>query len=293
MAKTVLIGNSDIRIDKDTGFICITDIGNVKEEGGGQEYVRNWMRSANTIGFILAWEGKHNGNFKPVDFDRFEKSAGLNSFRVSAGELIKAGATGITTKRGRYGGTYCHIDWVIHFADWLDPRFYVETIDAYRRMTDQLYGRDASHQRFARLQVASNYKLITEANAKRDIKKFTKARTSSKKAGESRQLTVRHLNQVDADIINLAIWKTTAQQWRDDHPDYAKGGKNMRDHCSNLELEMLNQLQIIMRHLQEDQYTAEEKLDRLSRKARELRRFLAKDMKFAQQHIIYTADRPW
>ncbi len=39
---------------------------------------------------------------------------------------------------------------------------------------------------------------------------------------------------------------------------------------------MLNALQITMRHLQEDQYTAEEKLDRLSGKTEELTKFYCK-----------------
>jgi hypothetical protein len=240
-------------MDKDTGFVCITDIGNVKEEGGGQEYVRNWLRNANSIAFFIAWEKRHNPGFKPVEFDRFKNEAGLNSFRISASDLVEAGATGIFTKRGRYGGTYCNIDWTIHFANWLDAAFYVETIDAFRNLSDTFYGPQQLHQRFARGLASENFGLVTgglEANlpSKADL------------------MVRRHLSSVEADILNLAMWGMTAQRWRIKfkQPD---PNVNMRDFATTEELKTLAALEISMRNLQEDQYSEEEKLDRLQLQA--------------------------
>ncbi len=53
-------------------------------------------------------------------------------------------------------------------------------------------------------------------------------------------MLIRHLNQVDADIINLALWGLTASQWRAAFPEEAKGSKNLRDYATEVELKMLN-----------------------------------------------------
>ena len=243
-------------MDKQTGYVCITDIGNLKEAGGGQEYVRNWLRNANSIAFFIAWETKHNPGFKPVEFDRFKNKAGLNSFRISASDLMEAGATGIITKRGRYGGTYCNIDWTIHFANWLDASFYVETIDAFRKLSDTFYGRDQLHRRFARELASENFGLVTKG-------------LTDQLPGKADKMVRRHLSSVEADILNLALWKMTSQRWRDKfkQPD---PNTNMRDLATAEELKVLSALEITMRNLQEDQYTKEEKLARLSVQADEL-----------------------
>ena len=54
----------------------------------------------------------HNPNFKPIEFERFKTEAGLHSFTMSPEKWIKnTNATGIVSKRGRYGGgTYAHSD---------------------------------------------------------------------------------------------------------------------------------------------------------------------------------------
>jgi len=50
-------------------------------------------------------------NFKPVEFDGFRKQAGVNSFVLTPKRWIEtAGAIGITSKSGRYGGTFAHKD---------------------------------------------------------------------------------------------------------------------------------------------------------------------------------------
>jgi len=58
-------------------YICMTDM--VRGEGG-TDHIRNWMRNRNTVEFLGLWETLHNPDFKGVEFDRFRKEAGLNSF---------------------------------------------------------------------------------------------------------------------------------------------------------------------------------------------------------------------
>lgn len=289
----MVIADSKIRTDRETGFICVTDIGNAKDQGGGAEHVANWLRNANTIAFIEAWEQKHSSNFNSVEFDRVKQRAGLNSFRISARDLVNLGASGIVAKMGRYGGTFCTIDWTIHFANWLDPHFYVETIDAFRRMNDALYGRDRLYHRFSRELVAENYGLVTQANDQRRIPSLPHPMTEVVKPGDRKSQVIRRLKQTDADILNLAIWGRTASQWRTSFPDQAIGNKNLRDYATQIELKVLNALQIIMRQLQEDQYTKEEKLDRLRQQAEELTKFYTKTPEGLSKEVTLRQERGW
>ena len=293
LPTTVTIQGSEIRVDRNTGYVCITDIGNAKDAGGGKEFVSNWLRNANTVGFFEAWERKHNPSFKGVEFDAFKKRAGLNSFRLSAGELIEAGATGIIAKRGRYGGTYCAIGLTINFTNWLDPVFYVETVDNFLELSNRIHGKDAIYQRFARELAAENYGMITQANAKRKIPRMPHSMASTNLTGDKKLLVQRHLNQVDADIINLAIWGLTAAQWRQQFPEAAGKGQNLRDHAHPIELKILVAIQVLMRHLQEDGYTAEEKLDRLRNKAKELVPFYCKTPEDLAAYGVFREERGW
>ena len=288
----ILIDDAEVRVDRETQFICLTDIGNAMDSGGGTDFVKNWLRTADTIDFIEEWERANNPNFKGVEFDPFKMQAGRNRFRVSAGEIIEAGATGMIVKKGRYGGTYCNIDWTIHFTHWLSPKFYVQTIKAYRELTRQAYGPEALYQRFSRELVAENYGLITQANSQRKIPRQPNLLTAGTKSGNSREQIINHLSQVDADIVNLAMWGLTAKQWRTRFPKLAKT-KNMRDYATDTELKVLNVLQIIMRQLQEDQYTGEEKLHRLTEKAEEMKQFYCKTPQQVEQLKAHREKRGW
>lgn len=117
----LVVLNQSVRINRNN-FFCLTDMANFK--GGGRIHLANWLRSAETLRYLEAWELKHNLKFKGVEFDIFKKEAGTNTFRVSAGELIKAGSRCLSVQKGRYGGTYGAIQVALHFANWLDAKFY-------------------------------------------------------------------------------------------------------------------------------------------------------------------------
>lgn len=76
-----------------------------------------WFRNRDTIEYLGLWEQLHNPNFKPVKFDGFRKEAGSNSFTISPEKWIEGvDAIGISSKAGRYGGTYAHSDIAFEFA---------------------------------------------------------------------------------------------------------------------------------------------------------------------------------
>ena len=118
MSKTnkIQVENKIISITKQNegDYICLTDM--VRDEEGN-DHIRNWMRNRNTVEFIGLWETLHNPDFKGVEFDRFRKEAGLNSFNLTPKKWIETtNAIGIISKSGRYGGTYAHKDLAFEFG---------------------------------------------------------------------------------------------------------------------------------------------------------------------------------
>ena len=111
--ETIHAKGFDISIytmDFENEFISLTDIAKYKSNAPN-DVIKNWMRSRETLEFLGLWETLHNPDFKPVEFDGFRKEAGLHAFTMSPSKWIESvNAIGITTKAGRYGGTYAHSD---------------------------------------------------------------------------------------------------------------------------------------------------------------------------------------
>jgi hypothetical protein len=264
------IGESYIRIDEDSGFLCITDMAAVK--GNASDNIKNWMRLGSSIEFFKAWEYHNNPDFDPAEYDVLRRDSTDNTFTLTSSRLVGMGAVGIFVTRGRYGGTFCHIDWATHFANWLDPHFYVLTLRTARELSDRIYGRDKAYLRFSRELAAKNYGLITEKNSSRDIPKLPKPRTKDKVVGGHKKIVRRHLKQADADVINVAVWEMTAKAWRSTH-GVNNSKVNMRDFATAEELQVVSGLQHLMRNWQEDQYTRDEMLQRAILKGKELLKF--------------------
>ena len=105
------------------GMIRTTSTDMVKRFGD-ESILYNWMRNRNTIEFLGIWEQIYNPHFKPLEFERFRRQAGLNSFSLSPKKWIEAtGAIGLYAKAGRGGGTYAHKDIAFEFGSWLSPEF--------------------------------------------------------------------------------------------------------------------------------------------------------------------------
>ena len=124
--ETIHAKGFDISIytmDFENEFISLTDIAKYKSNVPN-DVIKNWMRSRETLEFLGLWETLHNPDFKPVEFDGFRKEAGLHAFTMSPSKWIESvNAIGITTKAGRYGGTYAHSDIALEFASWISAEF--------------------------------------------------------------------------------------------------------------------------------------------------------------------------
>ncbi|CAH1002601.1 hypothetical protein LEM8419_03473 [Neolewinella maritima] len=275
--KVLTIEGATIRMDQETGFICITDMAKLK--GDPSLNIANWMRNRATVEFIEAWELKHNPSFNPFEFEGIKSGAGSNTFYVSTKDLEQAGCTGVFVKRGRYGGTYCSPQWAIHFANWLSAAFYVETVDAYLQAQELLYGKDAQLKRFSRELAAETYPLA--------------AGQAQQRLPRGAKLEMKLLSgKIVGDIINLAMWGMTSQEWKIKFPQ-RDARKNMRDYATAEELKVVSALQVLSQSLQEDQYTSEELLERLTDKVPELMTRFCRTEKQQAKLTAARADRGW
>ena len=138
MAK-IKVQESEVIILKinDVDYISLTDIAKVKTSDPFI-VVCNWMRNRNTIEYLGIWETLYNPGFKPIEFDRFKKEAGLNAFTMSPQKWIEAtSAIGMISKSGRYGGTFAHKDIAFKFAAWISIEFELYFIKEFQRLKEE------------------------------------------------------------------------------------------------------------------------------------------------------------
>lgn len=95
----------------------MTDIAKYRNEEDPRFAIQNWMKNRNTVEFLAVWEELHNPNFNRVQFEAVRSEAGLNCFVMTPIKWIEiVSAIGITSKAGRYGGTYAHSGIAMSFA---------------------------------------------------------------------------------------------------------------------------------------------------------------------------------
>ena len=73
---------------KDEDFISLTDIARYKNPDEPKDVIKNWLRTKNTIEFIVLWEIINNPEFKEVEFDSFKSEAWWNAFTMSPQKWI-------------------------------------------------------------------------------------------------------------------------------------------------------------------------------------------------------------
>ena len=225
MAK-ILVNAIEIRTLKinEEDYISLTDMLKAKD---GEYFFSNWLRNRNTIEFLGIWEKVYNPNFNCVEFDIIKSQAGLNSYRLSAKEWMeKTQSIGIISKAGRYGGTYAHKDIAFEFAMWISPEFKVYLIREFQRLKEdeqKLLGWSAKRE-LAKL----NYRIHTDAIKQNLIPPEL----------DRKKVSIVYANE--ADVLNVAMFGMTAQEWRDANPD-KKG--NIRDYATINELICLSNLE--------------------------------------------------
>ena len=219
--KSVIeVQGTDISVlsKSDVDFISLTDIARYRNSQEPFSIINNWMRSRSTIEFLGLWEKLSNPEFKPLEFERFRNEAGSNYFVLSPQRWIEATqSVGITSKSGRYGGTYAHRDIAFEFASWISAEFKLYLIKEFDRLKDDENRRLSLDWNLNRTLSKLNYRIHTDAIRQHLIPpEITPVQASITYASE-------------ADLLNVALFGLTAKQWRDANPAQES---NMRDHAT-------------------------------------------------------------
>ena len=229
----------------DEDYISITDMLKSKD---GNFFVTDWLRNRNTIEFLGIWEELHNPNFNYGEFAIIKSQSGLNSYKLSVKEWVeKTNAIGIISKAGRYGGTYAYKDIAFEFGMWISPKFKLLLIKEFERLKKEEQSR-------------------LGWNAKRELSKINyKIHTSAIKNNLiPAKLTKEQINYVyaeEADVLNMALFGTTAKQWREEHPNLEG---NIRDYASINELICLANLENLNSVFINDEFNQAKRLERLN-----------------------------
>lgn len=239
MAKNykVVVQKFEVRFVKGdyADFISLTDIAKYRNAIEPFSVINNWMRSRSTIDFLGLWEKLNNPGFKPIEFDRFRIEAGSNYFVLSPQRWIEAtSAIGITSKSGRYGGTFAHKDIAFEFASWISPEFKLYLITEFQRLKEIESNQYNLEWNVKRILSKVNYTIHTDAVQKHII-------PVSKFKGNNEWIAYAE----EADILNMALFGCTAKEWREANPEHALDNKNIRDFASINELAVLSNLETL------------------------------------------------
>jgi len=232
-SKTINVKGTEITIfsEGSNDFISLTDIARHKDTANTDSIIQNWLRNRNTIELLGFWESIYNPNFKPLEFEGFRKQSGLNSFVMTPKKWIEStNAIGITSKPGRYGGTFAHKDIAFEFASWISIEFKLFIIKEFQRLKADENDRLKLDWNLQRTLAKINYHIHTDAIKENLIpNQITRQQAAFVYASE-------------ADLLNVALFGTTAKQWREANPD-AEG--NIRDVATIEQLVVLSNLESI------------------------------------------------
>lgn len=260
--RQLKVQNTEIAVKAIDGedYISLTDIIKNKD---GDFFISDWLRNRNTVEFLDIWERMNNPNFNYGESAIIKSKVGLNNFKLSVKEWCeRTNAIGLKATTGRYGGTYAHKDIAFEFGMWISPAFKLYLIKDYERLKQIETNQYQLEWDARRVLASATYVIHTDAIKDVIIPKLPWS-SNYKYASE-------------ADIINLALFGTTAKKWRTDNPKRAAAGENIRDSASINELLVLEMLQIQSAELIRDGVDAQSRFKILQQSAQQKLTALAK-----------------
>lgn len=252
MAKTdkIIVKGNEINVLKEAigEYVSITDMLKAKD---GDFFVSDWLRNRNTVEFLGIWESVNNPDFNYGEFAIIRSQAGLNNYKISVKEWVKkTNATGIKATSGRYGGTYAHVDIALEFGMWISAEFKVYLIKEFKRLKDEESSRNKLEWNLQRTLAKVNYRIHTDAIKENLIPK------------ELNKQEINFIYASEADMLNMALFGKTAQQWRNENPN-AEG--NIRDMATIEQLVVLSNLESINAVLINQDLEQSQRLQQLNR----------------------------
>lgn len=262
----IIVDNSEINIIKVGGqdYFSLTDI--VKNFDNNHVIIGNWLRKKDTIEYLGIWEKMNNPNFKLIDFDEFTQNAGTNRFTLSPQQWIsKTGAIGLTSKSGRYGGTYAHKDIAMHFTMWISPQFQLMIVKEFQRLKEneaKLLNYEWDYRRFLS---KVNYRIHTDAVKENIIPQY--------KSLTREQEGYIYVNE--AEMLNVPVFGMTSREWKQKNPEMVLKGLTIREVASIPQLTVLANIEAYNAILVKQGIPPKERLEMLKKEASDQLKSLA------------------
>lgn len=205
-------------------YICLTDMLKAKD---GDFFISDWLRNRNTLEYLGIWEKLYNPHFNYGEFAIIRNQSGLNSFKISVKEYVaRTQAIGLQAKVGRYGGTYAHKDIAFEFGMWISAEFKIYLVREFQRLKEQ---EQAQLGWSAKRELSKiNYHIHTDAVQKHLLPLEVTPQQAAR------------IYASEADVLNVAMFGMTAQEWREANPEL-KG--NIRDYATINELICLSNME--------------------------------------------------
>jgi len=231
MAK-IIVKNTDVTILKinDEDYISLTDMAGYQDSLEARVVVSNWMSNRYTLEFLGIWEQVNNPNFNRMEFHTVKNASGRLVLTPTRWVEL-TNAIGIFSKSGRYGGgTFAHKDIAFEFGTWLSAEFKYFLIKEFQRLKEDEQQRLSLEWNLQRTLAKVNYRIHTDA-----VKSHIIPPTVTKEQANM-------IYASEADLLNVALFGKTAQQWRSENP---KSKGNIRDEAALEQLVVLSNLESI------------------------------------------------
>ena len=256
-------------------YISLTDIAKQANPKDPSGVIRNWMSNKNSFDYYSLWEQINNESFNSVESHRIKiNEVGYNRFTMTPNRWKNDfNAIGIIPSSGKYSkGTFAHPDIAFEFASWLSPEFKLYLIKEFERLkTDEAYQQKIEWSA-TRLLSKVNYIVQTDAIKEYIVPTLTEEQKKTVYAEE-------------ADVLNVALFGTTAKEWRESNPELAKKG-NIRDYTDLLHLVILNNLQNTNAELIEENIPQNERLVKLNNSARRQMKVLKENKNIKELELL-------
>ena len=256
-------------------YISLTDLAKQANPEDPSGVIRNWMSNKNSFEFYSLWEELNNPNFNSV------KSHGIkinevpyNRFTMTPNRWKKDfNAIGIIPSSGKYSiGTYAHPNIAYEFTSWLSPEFKMYLIKEFERLKKDEAYRNKIEWHTNRILSKANYLIHTDA-----IKNIIIPTLSENQK--------KYAYAEEADVLNVALFGMTADEWRKKNPDLSKEG-NIRDYTDILHLIILNNLENINAELIDMKIPQHERLIRLNNSAKKQLELLKNNKNIDQNALL-------
>lgn len=276
MVKINANGKEITLLANNTDYVSLTDIAKYLDPENPRFIIQNWMRNRNTIEFLGAWESINNPNFNRLEFDTVRNASGTNAFVLTPQRWIaETNAIGITSKAGRYGGTYAHSDIAFEFASWISPEFKLYIIQDYQRLKQEEAYRNQLDWKVNRYISKLNYTIQTDAIKENIVPTL-------------RPSQILYAYSSEADLVNVALFGMTAKEYKKAFPE--KDG-NQRDNATIEQLLVLNNLQSLNAEMIKQGLSQSNRLTELNRIAKEQLEVLYKNNQKALDNLKRLADK--